>query len=288
MLQLTHIKKKLTKGHKQLMQIIKVVNNRHADTISLFLDEPTYVVIANRTDMPTLQQIDEAKKPGIYVLLGPTQRYVGQASGSIVDRLKKHDVSKPWWRKVVFFGVTNGNIDKAKLDYIEKKLITMFKATSYHLMNETGGNSSFIETFAEWEANQLVDSALHILNTVANVDIFDDGSLFQVESVDETSAHANFVRLSDGFSTDGDSARDVLTKVGRYLLAQYHLPVAEGLPSRRVPYGTAQAVSKGGSVMSKSIGDGVEFYVHFSRADTAKYLEYLAELAGLIVVENLK
>lgn len=35
------------------------------DNISIFYDEPTFLVIANKDDLPTIQLIDESKKPGI-------------------------------------------------------------------------------------------------------------------------------------------------------------------------------------------------------------------------------
>ncbi|WP_258078860.1 hypothetical protein [Enterococcus faecium] len=40
------------------------------DNISVFYDEPTFVVIANKDDLPAIQLIEESQKPGIYILLG--------------------------------------------------------------------------------------------------------------------------------------------------------------------------------------------------------------------------
>ena len=40
------------------------------DNISIFYDEPTFVVIANKDDLPAIQLIEESQKPGIYILLG--------------------------------------------------------------------------------------------------------------------------------------------------------------------------------------------------------------------------
>lgn len=40
------------------------------DNISIFYDEPSFVVIANKDDLASIQLIDESKKPGIYILLG--------------------------------------------------------------------------------------------------------------------------------------------------------------------------------------------------------------------------
>ncbi|WP_225428498.1 hypothetical protein [Apilactobacillus kunkeei] len=53
------------------------------DNISIFYDEPSFVVIANKDDLASIQLIDESKKPGIYILLGDYKRYIGQASNAI-------------------------------------------------------------------------------------------------------------------------------------------------------------------------------------------------------------
>ncbi|MBM7544884.1 hypothetical protein JOC59_001616 [Weissella beninensis] len=50
------------------------------DNISIFYDELSFVVIANKDDLASIQLIDESKKPGIYILLGDDKRYIGQAS----------------------------------------------------------------------------------------------------------------------------------------------------------------------------------------------------------------
>jgi GIY-YIG catalytic domain. len=66
------------------------------DNVSIFYDEPTFVVIANKDDLATIQLIDESKKPGIYILLGDNKRYIGQASNSIFTRLQQHNINKSW------------------------------------------------------------------------------------------------------------------------------------------------------------------------------------------------
>ena len=44
------------------------------DNISIFYDAPSFVVIANKDDLSSIQWIDESKKPGIYILLGDDKR----------------------------------------------------------------------------------------------------------------------------------------------------------------------------------------------------------------------
>ncbi|WP_270325350.1 hypothetical protein [Weissella cibaria] len=59
------------------------------DNISIFYDEPSFVVIANKDDLASIQLIDESKKTGIYILLGDDKRYIGQASNAIFSRLQQ-------------------------------------------------------------------------------------------------------------------------------------------------------------------------------------------------------
>lgn len=59
------------------------------DNISIFYDEPSFVVIANKDDLASIPLIDESKKTGIYILLGDDKRYIGQASNAIFSRLQR-------------------------------------------------------------------------------------------------------------------------------------------------------------------------------------------------------
>ncbi|MDP0229195.1 GIY-YIG nuclease family protein, partial [Glaesserella parasuis] len=78
-----------------------------------------------------LKYLEEANKAGIYILLGENQRYVGQASNKIYERLAAHhlDENKSWWNQIIFFGREDGHLDKSQTDYLEKRLIEAFKKT---------------------------------------------------------------------------------------------------------------------------------------------------------------
>lgn len=68
---------------------IIVLKKEVDDHISIFYDEPSFVVIANKDDLASIQLIDESKKTGIYILLGGDKRYIGQASNAIFSRLQQ-------------------------------------------------------------------------------------------------------------------------------------------------------------------------------------------------------
>ena len=117
-------------------KIISVVTRNN----TIFYDEPTFVVIANKDDLPAIQLIEESQKPGIYILLGDNKRYVGQASNSIFSRLQQHNTNKPWWNKLIFFGREDGHLSKAQLDLLERLIIEKMNTANIDLDNSTQGN----------------------------------------------------------------------------------------------------------------------------------------------------
>jgi len=277
------------------MQIIKVVNDEKKDNISLFLEEPTFVVVANRSDLAALGQLPQATMPGIYVLLGESQRYVGQASGSVISRLRQHDKNKDWWQKVIFFGLTNGGLDKSKLDYIEKKMINSFiDDTLFKVENNTNGNESFIEYFAKIEADQVQQSALHVLNDVANVDIFDDSDIQDVSAVVVVEDRKLYqLKLSDGKTFEGDSVRQLIDLVASYLVnnKQYEgLLLANrvvGKASFSNPIGEEENISSKGAKLTFEIRTDVHVYHNVSKLMAKRIIAKLASIARLEVISNL-
>ncbi|CAJ2230903.1 GIY-YIG nuclease family protein [Fructilactobacillus sanfranciscensis] len=126
------------------------------DNISIFYDEPSFVVIANKDDLASIQLIDESKKLGIYILLGGDKRYIGQASNAIFNRLQQHYINKPWWNKLIFFGREDGHLSKAQLDLLERKIIEKMKRAEIELDNNTQGNQSYIDKLSQFSALSLL------------------------------------------------------------------------------------------------------------------------------------
>lgn len=162
------------------------------DNISIFYDEPSFVVIANKDDLASIQLIDESKKPGIYILLGGDKRYIGQASNAIFNRLQQHYINKPWWiirvnkpwrNKLIFFGREDGHLSKAQLDLLERKIIKKMKRAEIELDNNTQGNQSYIDLFASDDTK--FDRLDPILNNDTILILFGD-SIMQ-EALTETS-----------------------------------------------------------------------------------------------------
>ncbi|MBI1356461.1 MAG: DUF4357 domain-containing protein [Acidobacteria bacterium] len=84
-------------------------------------------VAAPRTDLDALLQRDEARKPGVYLLIGKdeatsrTKVYVGEAE-AIGSRLKQHR-SREFWVHVIFFVSQHDNLTKAHIRHLEGRLV---------------------------------------------------------------------------------------------------------------------------------------------------------------------
>jgi hypothetical protein len=91
------------------------------------------VLVAARTDLPDLARRDEAKRTGVYCLVGPDPKvpgrlrvYVGEAD-SVMVRLKSHDVDgkKDFWTQVVLVISKDENLTKSHGRYLESRLVSM-------------------------------------------------------------------------------------------------------------------------------------------------------------------
>ena len=93
------------------------------------------VFVAPRSQLAHLAKREEAKRTGVYCLVGPDpdspvkdQVYVGEAD-SVLARLTNHHTaeSKDFWTKVVFVISKDQNLTKAHGRYLESRLIQMVK-----------------------------------------------------------------------------------------------------------------------------------------------------------------
>ena len=72
----------------------------------------------------------EFRKPGVYLLAGGGQLYVGEGD-PVGDRLLAHHASKQFWTRAVFFVSATDNLNKAHVQHIEAELLA--------LLTEQGG-----------------------------------------------------------------------------------------------------------------------------------------------------
>ena len=94
-----------------------------------------HVMVAPRSRLPDLIRRDEAKRTGVYFLLGDDPRggykpmlYIGETD-AIGKRLKQHaqDDTKDFWDRVYVVSSSDHNLSKAHVKYLESRLIAIAK-----------------------------------------------------------------------------------------------------------------------------------------------------------------
>lgn len=148
-------------------------DNTDNDSITTIINDPLVVVYFDRKDINKLNDIDESQKPGIYILFGDhNNRYVGQASSSVLSRLKSHDVKKEFWNSALILCREDGRLDKSQLDWIEKRLISKFNDNGFILENISNGNHSHIESYQKGKARQLLNISADLIKEFLGFDLY--------------------------------------------------------------------------------------------------------------------
>jgi len=266
---------------------ILVTTDRQSNNISIFQEEPIILVLADRADMLALKKIEQCEQSGIYILLGDNQAYVGQASGSIYNRLTMHDKDKLWWNRLIFFTRTANDFGKHQTDYLEKKLIDLYRTDSnYHLENKNHGNTSYIDIASKMIANNSLDVFFSVLENIANINIFEapeqeDG---EVTDIQETSIYQ--IRIANGEAITGKSARATYINFVKHLLKNPNfreILIADGEPRSKAEgnrgkyIGTKQKISPKGQKMTREIEPEVHLYVNLSINTTKVAIKKIAD-----------
>lgn len=253
------------------------------DNISVFYDEPTFVVIANKDDLPAIQLIEESQKPGIYILLGDNKRYVGQASNSIFSRLQQHNTNKPWWNKLIFFGREDGHLSKAQLDLLERLIIEKMNTANIDLDNSTQGNKSYIDKLSKFSALSLWNKIDKLLNDVANIDLFDSEHIQTEDNSDNSTLNSHISIIFGESLYTGKSYRDVFTQLVSNLVLSAELDKLIPLMSPNEPttvqiLGNREHISAKGAKLTKPIElTKYHMYVNFSKIGLYNQIKKLGE-----------
>lgn len=268
-----------------------ISDNYSSDDIKIYMKDPYFIGFANRGDLLDLSTIDLVNQPGIYVLIGGDQRYVGQASVNITDRLSHHDrvESKDWWESVVFFGHMYGELDKSQLDYLERNLITELRSLSFIVTNVSTGNTSFIELPRQLRADDLYFTVLALLRTVGGYDLLDD-SFQPVTAHKSDSPFAAKFEFQDSLGNvfSGDYASYVFFDFIRYYLCNpayqlrlYDYLLEDGPVNRQSFLGKQPHISDNGENLSVHLCDGIYVYNRFSVNERKQKLDELASLLDI-------
>ena len=134
-----------------------------------------------RTLLPTVKQRAEFAQTGVYLLIGPRAEgegdmlYVGEGD-PVRPRLENHYAQKDFWTRGVFFVSTDGQLNKAHVQFLESRLIK--RALAAKRMPLDNGNSpaeptlsesdrSYVEIFLEHMLEILPVLGVHAFETVS-------------------------------------------------------------------------------------------------------------------------
>lgn len=134
-----------------------------------------------RTVLPTVKHRSEFVQTGVYLLIGPRpdgegdMLYVGEGD-PVRPRLENHYAQKDFWTRGVFFVSTDGQLNKAHVQFLESRLIQ--RAHAAKRMPLDNGNSpaeptlsesdrSYVEVFLDHMLEILPVLGVHAFETVA-------------------------------------------------------------------------------------------------------------------------
>ena len=86
-----------------------------------------HVLVTRRTQLKEAISRDEAKRPGVYLLIGEkdgqTTLYVGETD-ELKTRLTQHAASKDWWDTAILITSNGEPLNKAHVRYLEHRMFT--------------------------------------------------------------------------------------------------------------------------------------------------------------------
>ncbi|WP_177172903.1 GIY-YIG nuclease family protein [Giesbergeria anulus] len=89
-------------------------------------DWPGRAVIFPRSLAGEVKGRKEYQQPGVYLLVGSKRMYIGEGD-PVGDRIDSHVKHKDFWRKGVFFTAEGGRLNKAHVQHLESRLISLAK-----------------------------------------------------------------------------------------------------------------------------------------------------------------
>lgn len=274
-----------------------------ADSVRVYTEDPSVLVISDREDLSILKEIPEASRAGIYILMGEDNRYVGQASSSVWARINSHNKNKDWWTRVLFFSRVDGHLDKSQLDYLESKLIRQFSAAGFNVDNKDSGNSSYIGPYQRGQAENLLSTVEAILAKDIGLDIFSRKSRSRNATVvpkiletvktllDETAAQEDsaasesseifklILSSSKAGQFETNSWRQLYIKYfGYHWSTNKHLLEADASTNRL--YSITNEIEEDKLRLHKPLDETHSLYVNCSRFELEKRLNKIASAVG--------
>ena len=124
-------------------------------------------IACSRKELDDLSQREEAKRPGVYFLIGSDEEtgeptaYVGEAE-QVTKRLKQH-LSKDFWNQVVAFVSKDENLTKAHIKYLEGKLIDLGMQAGQGIIQNNQSSGARLPEADQAEMDIFLDRVLKLL-----------------------------------------------------------------------------------------------------------------------------
>ena len=85
-----------------------------------------------RSLLPEIKRREEFSHTGVYVLIGPREDGEGEAiyigeGDPVLPRIESHYANKDFWTRAAFFVTTGTGLNKAQVQYLESRLLTLAK-----------------------------------------------------------------------------------------------------------------------------------------------------------------
>jgi hypothetical protein len=120
-------------------------------------------VVCPRPRFGAVKHRAEFNRAGVYVLIGPSESsdaptaYIGEGD-PLLGRLERQHAERDFWTVVYFFTSKDGNLNKAHIEYLEHRLISIARETKRSRLDNTNmpgrpslseADQAEVETFLE-------------------------------------------------------------------------------------------------------------------------------------------
>lgn len=186
-------------------------------------------VMAPRVALGALQKRSEARRTGVYILVGDDERHPGRKAvyigegDEVFTRIKKHDEEKDFWSHVLLFVSKDENLTKAHGRYLEARLIQIAKdARRATVTNGTAPEAGRLPEADVAEMEEFIEH-LRMLAATLGVTVFENAT-------DATSGVKVTPDLEVSLSGKGYSARAELRQ-GQFVVLKDSLARVDEAPS---------------------------------------------------------
>jgi hypothetical protein len=163
-------------------------------------------VVCPRPRFSAVKQRDAFKRPGVYVLTGPSDTadlplaYIGEGD-PVRTRLEEHHANKDFWTTAYFFSSKDARLNKAHIEHLEHRLIAL--ATDAKRCTLQNGNIPNAPSLSESElafAETFLDEVL-LCFPIVGLNIFEKPML-------KTQVRQHFVLTNKGVHAEGYESTD--------------------------------------------------------------------------------